>query len=215
MKASLLLPVAAAATFAFLSPASAANATATADLNIRSGPGPQFSILGAVNANQSVTITGCIEGSKWCTIDHGGMQGWVYSDYLTADMSGSPVVLSERYADVGVPTVTYQPTGAGVVGAAGGAVAGALIGGPVGAVAGAAIGGATGVAAAPPVAVRDYVTSNPGEPVYLEGETAVGAALPATVALRPIPDYRYSYVNLNGQPVLVNPADRRIVYVMR
>jgi hypothetical protein len=63
--------------------------------------------------------------------------------------------------------------------------------------------------------VRTYVTSNQVDPVYLDGEVVVGASLPETVQLREIPDYEYRYVYVNGQPVLVEPQSRRIVYVMR
>ena len=100
-----------------------------------------------------------------------------------------------------------------------GAVAGALIGGPVGAVvgggAGVIAGGAAGTIIDPPEQVRTYVSSNEGQPVYLDGEVVVGAGLPETVELRPIPDYEYQYVYVNGQPVLVEPSSRKIVYVMR
>ncbi|HWT30727.1 MAG TPA: DUF1236 domain-containing protein [Propylenella sp.] len=204
--------------------------TATTDLNIRSGPGPQHPVVGVVNANEGVTLTGCMEGSKWCSIDHAGGQGWVYSDYLTADVSGAPVVISQRPAEVAVPVVTYDNTAmeaggaAGVTtGAATGAVAGALIGGPIGAaiggVAGAAAGGMTGATVGaivePPEEVRTYVTTNAAEPVYLDGEVVVGAGLPETVQLRPIPNYQYNYVYVNGLPVLVDPANRQIVHVIR
>ena len=67
----------------------------------------------------------------------------------------------------------------------------------------------------PPERVRTYVTSNRVEPVYLDGDVVVGADLPETVVLRDIPDYEYRYVYVNGQPVLVEPSSRRIVYVMR
>jgi hypothetical protein len=43
----------------------------------------------------------------------------------------------------------------------------------------------------------------------------VGAGLPETVALAEIPNYEYRYVYLNGQPVLVEPQSRKIVYVLR
>ena len=229
--------VAAAALFAFTGAAVAqTSATATTDLNIRSGPGPEHAVIGVVNADSQVSVNGCLEGSKWCTIAHEGGQGWVYSDYLTADVSGTATVLTEGRTQVGVPVVTYeaQETGesadadeaagaAGVAsGAATGAIAGALIGGPIGAavggVAGAAAGGVTGAAVAaidPPDEVRTYVTTNQVDPVYLEGEVVVGAGLPETVELREIPDYQYRYVYVNGQPVLVEPESRRIVYVVR
>jgi uncharacterized protein YraI len=150
-------------------------AAATTDLNIRSGPGPEFDVIGLIKADQQVMVNGCINGSKWCTVDAEPVDGWVYSDYLVATPSGSAVVLSEGYAEIGVPAVTYdgpKPAGGAAAGAATGAVAGALIGGPpgavIGAVAGGAIGGATAAAVNPPDQVRTYVTANPVEPVYLD-----------------------------------------------
>jgi uncharacterized protein YraI len=62
-------------------------ANATADLNIRAGPGPQFPIVGVINAGEATMVTGCLQGSKWCTVSHSGAQGWAYSDYLTAGKS--------------------------------------------------------------------------------------------------------------------------------
>jgi uncharacterized protein YraI len=194
----------------------ATSTIAVTDLNVRSGPGPEYPVVGLVGAGQQAIVTGCIQGSKWCSVDNGG---WVYSDYLTADVSGSAVILTERPAAVEVPTVTYEPPKGGAVagGAATGAVAGALIGGPVGAAVGAVAGGAVGatVIRPPPEEVRTYVTTNTVDPIYLDGEVVVGAGLPETVALAEIPNYEYRYVYLNGQPVLVEPQSRRIVYVLR
>ncbi len=59
------------------------------------------------------------------------------------------------------------------------------------------------------------MTSNPMEPVYLEGEVVVGAQVPDTVVVQPIPEYEYEYVYINGQPVLIEPASREIVYIFR
>ncbi|WP_336055188.1 DUF1236 domain-containing protein [Nitratireductor sp. CH_MIT9313-5] len=198
-------------------------AKATTDLNIRSGPGPQYEVVGVIGASEDANVGGCIDGSKWCRVSHDGVEGWAYSDYLTASFdSGETIVLTERPATA-VPAVTYESTastGAGAAaGATTGAVAGAIIGGPVGAVvggaAGAVAGGAVDTISAPPAEVRTYVQSNAVEPVYLEGEVVVGAGLPETVEIREIPDYEYRYVYVNGQPVLVEPESRRIVYVMR
>jgi uncharacterized protein YraI len=194
----------------------ATSTVAVTDLNVRSGPGPEYPVVGLVGAGQQAIVTGCIQGSKWCSVDNGG---WVYSDYLTADVSGSAVILTERPAAVEVPTVTYEPPKGGAVagGVATGAVAGALIGGPVGAAVGAVAGGAVGatVIQPPPEEVRTYVTTNTVDPIYLDGEVVVGAGLPETVALAEIPNYEYRYVYLNGQPVLVEPQSRKIVYVLR
>lgn len=68
---------------------------------------------------------------------------------------------------------------------------------------------------APPPQVRTYVETHTVEPVYIEDEVVVGTTLPETVEVREIPDYRYQYVYVNEQPVLVEPESRRIVYVLR
>ncbi|QQR38087.1 DUF1236 domain-containing protein [Devosia rhizoryzae] len=202
--------------------AQSASATATADLNIRSGPGPQYSSIGFIAVGDSADVDGCLQGSKWCRVEYNGVSGWAYSDYLTADLSGEVVVLTERYPDVGLATVTYDESGAaagGAAGAATGAVVGALVGGPIGAVVGGAIGAGTGATTGavidPPEVARTYVTANPIDPVYLDGEVVIGAGVPDNVTLQAIPDYQYQYVYINGQPVLVDPGTRQIVYVLR
>lgn len=85
----------------------------------------------------------------------------------------------------------------------------------MGGAAGTIAGGATGTVIDPPQPVREYVTTHEVEPVYLDGEVVVGAGLPETVELREVPDYDYRYVYVNGQPVLVDPSSRRVVYIVR
>lgn len=222
MTTAKIIAAATVAFAAFTSLASAQTAvTATTDLNVRGGPGPQYPVVGLLEAGASADLNGCLDNSKWCRIGTGSGEGWVYSDYLSSDMGGTASVITERRADV--PVVTYEaPQGGGgaVTGGATGAIAGAIIGGPIGAVvggvAGAAIGGtAEGVASPPNEKVVTYVRTNKMEPVYLDGEVVVGASLPETVVLNEVPDYEYRYVYVNGQPVLVEPQTRRIVYVVR
>lgn len=225
MRKDILVPGAAATALLALSGVAMAQTAvvATTDLNIRSGPGTQHQVIGTIGAGQRATLEGCLQNSRWCIVTVGDVQGWASSGYLVADAGGTRVVVAQRRAELAIPTVTYETTastgGGAVAGAASGAAAGAAIGGPVGAavggVAGAAAGGVLESAIEPPAPVRTYVRSNPTETVYLDGEVAVGAALPETVVVREIPDYEYRYVYVNGQPVLVEPQSRRIVYVMR
>lgn len=179
----------------------AMSATAVTDLNVRAGPGPQYPVVALATRGSTTVLEGCIEGSLWCRVNAGGVSGWAYAKYLSADAGGSTVVISERRAELGVPVVTYEATGSV---AAMPAEPLELIG-PVDEV----------QPIAPPPTVQTYITSNPVEPVYLEGEVVLGATLPNTVAVRQIPDYEYEYVVVNGQPVLVEPATRRIVYIYR
>ncbi|QPC86001.1 DUF1236 domain-containing protein [Mesorhizobium sp. NBSH29] len=218
MKLKLLVSATAIGVLALSAQSFAASATATTDLNVRAGPGPQYEVVGVIGAGKSTEVTGCLEASKWCQVDG---KGWVYSDYLSADVGGTQVVLTDRPAEAKIAILPPPDGGAegALVGGATGAVAGALIGGPIGAavggVAGLAIGGATGNAAEPPATVRTYISENRIDPVYLDGEVVVGAGLPDTVEIREIPDYEYRYVYVNGQPVLVDPGTRKIVYIVR
>ena len=224
MQRNLFVSAAAGALLALTGAAYAQSAVvATTDLNVRAGPGSQHQVVGVIGAGQSATLDGCVENSKWCVVAFNGGQGWVYSDYLTGDFGGQQVVVTQRPMNSGVTVVTPPDVDGGATGAVSGgvtgAVAGAIIGGPVGAVvgggAGVIAGGAAGTIIDPPENVRTYVRSNEIEPVYLDGEVVVGAGLPETVELREIPDYEYRYVYVNGQPVLVEPSSRRIVYVVR
>ncbi|HEY9056891.1 MAG TPA: DUF1236 domain-containing protein [Aurantimonas sp.] len=189
---------------------------ATTDLNVRAGPGPNYEIVGMIANEASATVEGCIEGGSWCKVNVDGKEGWAYSDYLTADMSGEQVVVTTRRQELSVPVATYEnDAGAGLAGATTGAVAGAIVGGPIGAAIGGAAGLAAGAVIDPPETAVAYVRSNQVDPVYLEGEAVVGASLPETVELREIPDYQYRYVYVNGQPVLVEADTRKVVYVVR
>jgi uncharacterized protein YraI len=190
-------------------------AVATTDLNVRAGPGTEFQVIGVIGGGQPVAIQGCVENAKWCSIGLEGGDGWVYSDYLAADVSGQQVIVTERPAEFEVPTVVYEGPPAAVPGAVGGAIAGAVIAGPVGAVVGGVAGAAVGAAVDPPREVQTYVTSHPIDPVYVEGEVVVGATLPEAVQLAQVPSYEYSYVYVNGVPVLVEPGSRKVVYIVR
>jgi uncharacterized protein YraI len=175
--------------------------SAVADLNVRAGPGPQYPVIGVLAAGQSATLSGCIENSKWCTIAEAGGKGWVYSDYVTADFSGSRVVVTRRPVDAGIAVV--EPPVDDVYGNDN--YTGAIVSSD----------DAIESIGRPPAEIGTYVTDHRVDPVYLDGEVVTGATLPDTVELREIPDYRYRYVYVNNQPALVDPGTRRIVYVMR
>lgn len=224
MKNALYVSVA-AMVLAMSAPAYAQQAvSATTDLNLRQGPGPQYPVVGMINADGQAQLDGCAQASKWCMVTYNGVQGWAYSDYLVADVSGQNMIVTERMSDM--PSVTYERpagndavAGGGTAGMATGAIAGAIIGGPIGAVIGGVAGAATGAIAGsvvePSNEVTTYVRTNQVEPVYLDGEVVVGASLPPSVEVYEVPDYEYRYVYVNGVPVLVEPETRRIVYIVR
>ena len=215
---STLLIAACAAAAALSQPASAQTTTTTVTtiarqttamaitpLNIRSGPGPEYPVIGAIPTNGQAVIAGCVEGSLWCQISYNGTQGWAYSQYMTAMVEGRPLAVSEIRE---LPPVTYAAppvtTGTAIVRPT---YSGNFIA-PVATTVPLSI-------APPPAAVQTYIVQNPRPQVYLNGEVVEGAGLPPDVALAPVPDSDYQYAYVNGVPVLVEPATRRVRYIYR
>lgn len=191
MKAKLLVTVAACAMLAVPGAAMAQQAViANADLNVRSGPGDDYPVVDQIALDSELLLLGCMEASEWCQVRYGANEGWVSSDYLVAERGG--VVIAERLADMDVPVVVYEGPPDGM-----------------------AVGSVSGDIYEPMPQVRTYIEEHRYEPVYLEGEVAVGTSLPETVEIYEIPDYEYRYVYVNEQPVLVDPQTRRIVYIVR
>jgi uncharacterized protein YraI len=184
----------------------ALDAVAVTDLNVRAGPGPQYPVVGTIQANGSVEMFGCLPEGNWCQVNWQGNQGWSYAEYLAVTNEGQQVFIPQARTVLDIPVVAFEGA-ANVAGAAVGAAAN---------VAGAIVGGVAGLAASvltPPDHVHTYVTSNRVDPVLLEGEVVVGATLPDVVTLHPVPEYQYHYAYVNGVPVLVEPGTRRIVHV--
>lgn len=200
------------------------NATAGTDLNLRSGPGVSYDVVGVITGGDEVPVAGCLDAANWCQVTYKDQTGWAYGDYLAARQGEEFQPIYPNRTTLQVPVVTYtgpaEPSGArqaadAGTGAAAGAATGALVAGPLGAVVGAAAGAAASRLPDPSPEVRTYVEANPQTPVVLEGEVVVGAGVPESVTLYDIPNVTdYQYVTINGLPVLVN-SERRIVYIFR
>lgn len=208
MKNILVSAGAGAAFLAFAGVAAADTmVSATTDLNVRAGPGPEYQVIGFLGAGQEAPLTGCLQNSRWCTVATANGNGWVYADYLAAEEQGQRVVIAQRPAGITIPDVTYDGPAAQVDTTVTSDIVGpdddtATDDDTVGTI-------------EPPSEVRTYVVDHRSDPVYLNGEVVVGAGLPDNVDLSEIPDYQYRYVDVNGQPVLVDPQTRRIVYIVR
>ena len=70
------------AIFAAGSAAAATSATAVTDLNLRAGPGPQYEIIGVIDAEAKASVDGCIEESNWCKVTYDGQEGWARTRHL-------------------------------------------------------------------------------------------------------------------------------------
>ena len=186
-------------------------ATTATDIEVRSGPGAEFPTVGIATRGSEAILDGCVEGSRWCRVDVNGMRGWVYAQYLSVEQNGASVVVQDHRDDLGIPTITYEqtdPVQTGSVRRVQPSSNDQLLG-PVDE------NGTDVVAVTPPEEVRTYIDDNPVDTVRLNGDLVVGATVPQSVEVHRIPDYQYSYVEVNHQPVLVDPGTRRIVYVYR
>ncbi len=77
-------------------------------VNVRSGPGTTFSIIGQLNAGEVMNATGRDGlGNDWLQIDFNGQAGWVA--YFTVNVNGDPDTLPIVAADT---TAAQQPAAA-------------------------------------------------------------------------------------------------------
>lgn len=229
MKRSALIAAALATTAILPTAAAALEAQAITDLNIRSGPGVDFDVVGVIDAEAMATVNGCLETMNWCEVEYDGITGWSYGEYLNvaaaAEVEAEVLALTAPDLNVEVETLTFQrdaTDGEQLAGAAAGATLGGLIayaaGGPVGGIIASSIfGSAVGAEASAEVEESiTYVRQNPVEPIFLEGEVVVGAGVPAEVELFTLPTIEgYQYAYINGVPVIIETENRVIVEVVR
>ena len=58
--------------------------TVTSDVNVRSGPGTGYSVLGVAKAGQTLTATGTAEDGKWYRVNYDGKTGYVNRKLVNA-----------------------------------------------------------------------------------------------------------------------------------
>ncbi|WP_164871736.1 DUF1236 domain-containing protein [Solirhodobacter olei] len=217
----LKMLAAASATALMIAPAAFADVTqATVVTNgaVLAGPGAHYTVMEQVPANSAINVQGCLANGDWCEVETNGQTGWMQSSDLGVTTSTGQVMLSQPTSETQISTVTFDKKkvdrhAAG--GAVAGAAVGAAVGGPVGAVVGAAVGAVGGAAAtAPDKQVTTYVTANPVNPVTIQGNLHVGMVVPGTITLTPVPSSRYSYIYVNGHPVVVDNQSRTVVRIL-
>ena len=185
------------AMIALAGPALAIPGYSTAHLNLRTGPGTQYPVVGVMEYNTPADITGCIADYSWCSITVAGLNGWASAEYLVINQGGE--VQQINGPDSGIPLVeadveaVVAPASVGVLVAANGNVA----------------------AIVPEPAVVEYLAATPVDPYAAEGEVVIGAVVPEAVVLTEVPNSEYGYAIINGLRVLVEPTSRAIVYIYR
>ena len=206
--------------------AQTAEARAGAEISARVSPSEFSPAVGVLELNQPVMIEGCLEDVSWCQISFDGQTAWASAEYLYVEEDAKPVTLINRPGTLSLTTVTVpdvdatqaeQNSAAGI-----GATMGSLIafaaGGPVGGIiAGGLLGGALAAAGVEPSEeTLMFVTENPVDTVYLNGEVAVGAGVPVEIAQYDVPSQsEFRYLSVNNQTVLVDAETGTIVRVIR
>ena len=68
-------------------PAEPCRASITANLNVRSGPGTAYRILGTLKWPYTVEVSGRLEDNSWWRIEYHGERGWISARYTETDGS--------------------------------------------------------------------------------------------------------------------------------
>ena len=84
----------------------AAAASTTTDLNMRSGPGPEYQVVGVIPSGAPVDVLGC--SGSWCQVNYAGRAGFASASYLSGDARGAAMVPS---APAYGPTYGYVDRG--------------------------------------------------------------------------------------------------------
>ncbi|TMV77564.1 DUF1236 domain-containing protein [Thioclava sp. BHET1] len=200
------------------SQAATINATVVDQGTILAGPGTQYEVVSSMPVQSDVVVDGCLADHSWCRVDYNGASGWVRSSNLTVVENGQSYVMTQPQVTQRVETLHYSPkkvAGSATAGTVAGAVTGAAVGGPVGAAVGGVIGAVAGASTTTPdKQVTTYVTQNPVPPAQIQGSMQVGTVVPDTVTLTPVPQSQFSYIYMDGHPVLVNNQNRTVVRVI-
>ena len=64
---------------------------ATSPVNVRTGPGTNFSKIDRLDSGERVEVSQCSNDRRWCYVTHDGPDGWVAADYLRVPGPSYPV----------------------------------------------------------------------------------------------------------------------------
>jgi uncharacterized protein YraI len=96
-------------------PEGAVSGTTRSNVNFRSGPGTNFSIIRRLARGTIVVITGRNAAGTWLRVQVDGQQGWLSSAYVTANGSLDGLPISDGGAITNVPSAASGSSMPGVV----------------------------------------------------------------------------------------------------
>ncbi len=89
----------------------AAFTVASTTVNVRSGPGTNYGVIGQLRQGQTVTITGKNPSGDWWQFDYNGRQGWVFGQNVRVTNAGVVQVAANiPAAPTRAPVPTARPT---------------------------------------------------------------------------------------------------------
>ncbi|MFC0246499.1 SH3 domain-containing protein [Falsochrobactrum ovis] len=97
--------------------AQAADAIVTADLNVRTGPGTGYGVIGSIPNRSPIDVHSCTAGYGWCQVSYGGLSGWASSRYLAMRegvSGGSSDDFGRTAALIGIPLIAGAAIGAAI-----------------------------------------------------------------------------------------------------
>lgn len=86
-------------------PALAFPAYSTSRLNLRGGPGEEFPVVGIMEKNVTVEVTGCLADWSWCVVNVSGVPGWVSAKYVVVNVQTGVLHIDEVGEQGRVPVV--------------------------------------------------------------------------------------------------------------
>ncbi len=100
----------------FSTGAQANSAIATTTINMRSGPGTQYSSLGRIPNGVVINVAGCTNGYNWCRVNYRGQEGWASSQYIAVQTGSSSNSgnFGTDAASIGIPLIAGLVIGAAI-----------------------------------------------------------------------------------------------------
>lgn len=102
----MIMGLAVLAGLATASVAEARTVTPITNLNVRSGPGTQYPVLGVLPVGSKAWVGTCTNG--WCAVKLGGLAGWSSASYLEAHIR-PPVIVRPPVVIVRPPVIVHPP----------------------------------------------------------------------------------------------------------
>jgi uncharacterized protein YraI len=86
-------------------------AITTASVNLRSGPGTNYSVIAVIPPATQLPVTGRTSDNAWYQVIFNGLQGWASASYLvTSCMSNVPVISNPAPPPTAAPAPTPTPS---------------------------------------------------------------------------------------------------------